>query len=130
MEVAFQAQRETLMQAVEEPRERWVEVMNDFTARYEGWLVSLDIFSEETSWVHSEIVNLPLLGVSADRTVDEGTVTITVARPPSRHLTRTILHVRRVYSQQSYDGAAAALLIEASDGTKALLQVRSATRAD
>jgi hypothetical protein len=112
------------MQTVEIPREAWVARLNEFTMIHEGWLVSLDVLAAELG-VQPEIVNLPLLGVSADRVNHDGTIAVSVARSPSEHFTHIIEAVTRVYIERTDDGADAALQIESADGTRAILRVRA-----
>jgi hypothetical protein len=66
------------MRAIELPREGWVERLNAFTITHEGWTASLEVFGLETEQ-QPAIVNLPLIGVSADRVDHDGTVAISVA---------------------------------------------------
>lgn len=112
------------MKTVEIPRDAWVHRLNEFTTIHEGWLVSLDILGAELG-VQPEIVNLPLLGVSADRVNHDGTVAVSVARSQSEHFTHIIEAVTRIYVERTDDGADAALQIESADGTRAILRFRA-----
>jgi hypothetical protein len=71
------------------------------------------------------VVNLPLIGVSADRVDHDGTVAISVALPAGEHLTRVIHDVARIWLEQTDDGATAALLIESADGTRTTVHLRA-----
>ena len=73
------------MRTVEIPREAWVEQLNEFTAIHEGWLVSLDVLGPEIG-AQPEIVNLPLLGVSADRIDHDGAIAVSVMLSATEHL--------------------------------------------
>jgi hypothetical protein len=119
-----QRTREHTMQTIEIPREDWGRRLNEFTTIHEGWLVSLDIMGAELG-VQPEIVNLPLLGVSADRVNHDGTIAVSVARSRSEHFTHIIENVTRIYLERTDDGADAALQVESADGTKALLRFRA-----
>ena len=66
------------MPTIEFPREGWVERLNAFTIAHEGWTASLEVFGPETRQ-QPAVVNLPLIGVSADRVDHDGTVAISVA---------------------------------------------------
>jgi hypothetical protein len=112
------------METVEIPREEWIRRLNEFTAIHEGWLVSLDVLSAELG-AQPEIDNLPLLGVSADRVNHDGTVAVSVARSRSEHFTHIIEAVTRIHIERTDDGADAALQIESSDGTRAILRFRA-----
>ena len=113
------------MRTVEIPREAWVEQLNEFTAIHEGWLVSLDVLGPEIG-AQPEIVNLPLLGVSADRVDHDGTIVVSVMLSPTEHFTHMIHGVTRIYIERADDGADAALEIESADGTRTILRFRVA----
>lgn len=112
------------MQTIEIPRHAWVRQLNEFTIAHEGWLVSLDVLGAELG-AQPEIVNLPLLGVSADRVNHDGTVAVSVARSQTEHFTHIIEAVTRIYIERVDDGADAALQIESADGTRTILRLRA-----
>jgi hypothetical protein len=112
------------MPTIELPRETWVHRLNAFTMAHEGWMASLEIFGPEPG-AQPVFVNLPLIGVSADRVDHDGTVAISVARSAGEHFTRIIHDVARIYLDQSDDGATAALLIESADGTRTSVHLRA-----
>lgn len=114
------------MRTVEIPREAWVRQLNEFTAIHEGWLVSLDVLGPELG-AQPEIVNLPLVGVSADRIDDhDGTIAVSVMVSATGHFTHVIQGVTRIYVERADDGADAALEIESGDGTRTILRFRVA----
>jgi hypothetical protein len=115
---------ETAMYTDEIPRNAWVRSLNEFTSAHEGWLVSLDVLGAELG-AQPEIDKMPLLGISADRADDDGTVAVSVARSASAHYTRIIEGVTRIYIQRTDDAAEAALQIESADGTKTIVRVRA-----
>jgi hypothetical protein len=75
------------MPTIELSRETWVDRLNAFTMAHEGWMASLEVFGPETVQ-QPAVVNLPLIGVSADRVDHDGTVAISVALSAGEHLTR------------------------------------------
>jgi hypothetical protein len=111
------------MQTVEITRADWARRLNEFTAVHDGWLVSVDVLSPETGG-QRQIDNLPLLGVSADRINHDGSVAVSVARPGGTHFTHVIREVKRIYIEQTSDGADAGLQIESGDGTKTIMRFR------
>ena len=113
------------MRTVEIPREAWVQRLNEFSLIHDGWLVSLDVLGPEIG-AQPEIVNLPLLGVSADRIDHDGTIAVSVARSATEHFTHMIHGVTRIYVERTDDGADAALEIESVDGTRTILRFRVA----
>jgi uncharacterized protein DUF5335 len=109
------------MRTVEIPREAWVQQLNEFTAIHEGWLVSLDVLDPELG-AQPEIVNLPLVGVSADRIDQDGAIALSVMVAATGHFTHVIQGVTRIYVERADDGADAALEIESGDGTRTILR--------
>ena len=109
---------------VEIPRRDWTRRLNEFTAIHEGWLVSLDILGAELG-AQPAIDNLPLVGISADRTDHDGTIVVSVARSRTEHFTHIVEAVTRIYLERTDDGADAALQIESADDTKAILRFRA-----
>jgi hypothetical protein len=112
------------MSIIEIAREDWRAELDAFTTRHEGWLASLAVLGPALGAQH-EIDDLPLLGVSADRPDHAGTVSVSVARTPTDHLTRVIRDVTHLYVERAHNGAATALLAEAADGTSTILRLRA-----
>jgi Family of unknown function (DUF5335) len=113
------------VRTVEIPREAWIRQLNEFTAIHEGWLVSLDVLGPEIG-AQPEIVNLPLLGVSADRIDHDGVIAVSVMVSAAEHFTHMIHGVTRIYVERADDGADAALEIESADGMRTILRFRVA----
>ena len=113
------------MRTIEIPREAWTDELNRFTSAHEGWLVSLEAFGPDIG-AQLAVDQLPLIGVSADRSDHDGTITISVARSAVEHFTHVIQGVARVYIERTANGATAALLIESADGTRTIVQLRAA----
>ena len=87
---------------MELPRATWVDRLNAFTIAHEGWIVSLEVFGPEIG-AQPEIVNLPLIGVSADRVDHDGTIAVSVAQSGVGHLTHIIHDVTHI-GNRSRDG--------------------------
>ena len=117
------------MRTVAIPREVWFQQLNEFTAIHEGWLVSLDVLSPEFG-AQPEIVNLPLVGVSADRIDHDGTIAVSVMVSATGHFTHVIQGVTHICVERADDGADAALEIESGDGTRTILRFRVAALPD
>jgi hypothetical protein len=107
------------------PRDAWVARLNDFTAHHEGWLISVAILGTDLG-AQSEIRDLPLIGVSADRVDHDGTIAISVARSAAEHMTHIIRGAQRVYIERTVNGARTALLIESADGLKTIVRAKAA----
>lgn len=101
----------------------WMQELNRFTTEHEGWLMSLEILGPYLG-AQPEIDNLPLLGVSADRVNHDGTIAISVAQSAD-HFTHIVHDVSRIFMEQTPDDATAALLIESTDATRTILQLRA-----
>ncbi len=113
------------MQTIEVPREAWVERLDRFGAIHEGWLVSLDVLGPDIG-AQPEIHDLPLLGISADRTEHNGTIAVSVARSATDHVTHRVHAATRIYIERTDEGADAALRIDSADGSAAILRFRAA----
>lgn len=112
------------MRTIELPRATWVDRLNAFTIAHEGWIVSLEVFGPEIG-AQPEIVNLPLIGVSADRVDHDGTIAVSVAQSGMGHLTHIIHDVTHIYVEHTDDGGTAVLLVESADGTRTIIQLRA-----
>jgi hypothetical protein len=75
------------MRTVEIPREASATRLAAFTAIHEGRLVSLDVLGAEIG-AQPAVVNLPLLGVSADRINHDATIAVSVMLSSTSHFTR------------------------------------------
>lgn len=109
---------------IELPRATWVDRLNAFTIAHEGWIASVEVLGPEIG-AQPEIVNLPLIGVSADRVDHDGTIAVSVAQSGTGHLTHIIKGVTHIYVEYTDDGGTAALLVESADGTRTIVQLRA-----
>jgi hypothetical protein len=116
------------MRIAEIPKHAWADTLNAFTLAHEGWLVSMATFGDADEDPRTEIRNLPLIGMSADRS-DDGGIAISVARSSTQHMTRVIEHAKRLYLQAGHNGATASLMIESEGGTRTVLRVRASAEA-
>lgn len=69
--------------------------------------------------------DLPLEGIVADH-AGHGPISIHVGRSPQHHVEHEVSDPRQVWVELSADGAEEALEIESEDGTKTIIQFRSA----
>ena len=116
------------MRIAEVPPHAWADTLNAFTVAHEGWLVSMATFQEADDEPRTEIRNLPLIGVSADR-IDDGGIAISVARSSTHHLTHVIERAKHLYLQPGHNGATASLIVESEGGTRTILRVRAPAEA-
>jgi hypothetical protein len=106
------------------PRTEWYRFFRDFSRRHEDWLVTVRILSPGLG-SQLEARNLPLEGIVADH-AGHGPISIHVGRSPQRHVEHHVTDPRQVWVELSADGAEEALDIESEDGTKTILEFRSA----
>jgi uncharacterized protein DUF5335 len=109
------------MKRVEIPPERWSARLDELTRLHEWWLVSIDIWTAGEGR-RREVANLPLLGVSADRSGTGGTLFMSVACAGDGHITHVVHGVTRVSVEQSTGGDDSALLVDSADGTRTVLR--------
>jgi uncharacterized protein DUF5335 len=112
------------MRTVEIPQNDWTRILNEFSARHEGWLVSLDL-RDARFGARREIQNLPLLGITAEPVSHVKDITIAAARSAADHVTHTIQSPTRLGVERTDDDMDAGLEIESADGTVAILRFRT-----
>ena len=114
------------MKTQEIPKNEWTGFFDSFSRKYEGWLVSLEIFGNEIG-AQVEERNLTLEGITAEWNETEGnTIMIMTGAKPDDHVTHSIAHPTQVYREQTDEGADAALAIKSVDGITTLLRFHSA----
>jgi hypothetical protein len=113
------------MQTLEIPREAWVHRLNEFTSIHDGWLVSLDVLGPDIG-AQPQVDNLPLLGISADRSNHDGTIAVSVGRSGTDQFTHIIHAVTHILVERTDEGADAALQIQSADGNTTIVRFRSA----
>ena len=116
------------MHTIEIPRRDWTIRLDEFSKVHEGWPVSLDIVGPELG-AQPEFRQLGLMGVTAEP-LNGGTINVTVAEPTGGCLTHTIHAPIHVFIEETDAGAESGLAVESTDGTKAILQFRTAPAVD
>jgi Family of unknown function (DUF5335) len=112
------------MRTVNVPRREWSRTLDDFSARHEGSLVSLDVVAP-TMGVQPQIRDLPLRGVTAESGPQGTAITISAAKADGEYFTHLIPSPTHVRIEQTNDGADLALTIEAEEGLAAVLRFKS-----
>jgi len=112
------------MKTLEIPRNEWVRRLNEFTKMHDGWLVSLDVFGPDIG-AQPSITNLPLIGVSADRSTRDRTIYISVARFQAGHFTHVVPGVTHLFLTHVHNGADAAVEIVSQHGVRTILRCRA-----
>jgi len=116
------------MSLTELPRAAWTAALNDFSTAHEGWLVSVEVWTPEIGSL-PEIADMPLIGVTADRTEGDGIITISAGPAPDGHASHTIHHAVGVTLERDAHGVARAMHIESAGGVKTTLRFRQPSAA-
>ena len=112
------------MRTLEIPARDWTRALDDFSAMHDRWLVSVDLLSP-TLGAQPQIHDLPLLGVTAESSARDSTITIAAGSPEAGHIEHVIHAPTRVRLERTNEGADVALEIESADGTAAILRFKT-----
>ncbi len=104
----------------------WTAFFDAFSRRHEGWLARLIVLDPKLG-AQVEAFELPLQGVVADTRGRDITIQLGLRPGDVEHAVR---NAKRVWVELADDDAEAAVEIESSDGTKAILEFRPAVRPD
>lgn len=100
----------------------WMAYFDTFSRRHRGWLVKLTVLDPKLG-AQIEALELPLQGVVADARGRE--IAIQLGERPD-DVEHSVRNPNRVWIEYGADEAEAAVEIESTDGTKAILEFRSA----
>ena len=107
------------------PREEWAAFLEGFSRQHEGWLVTIEVLSEEIG-AQVEAEAKPLEGITAElKGSGRDSISIAVGPNPSEHVTHNITAPTHVRIEQAENGAHLALQIESSGAATTLLRLRS-----
>jgi Family of unknown function (DUF5335) len=105
------------------PRTEWPRFFEEFSRRYDGWLVTVRVFHPRFG---SQVVarDLPLEGIvsSADGSVP---ISLHLGGSTTQNVEHEITSPRQVWVEMSEGGAEEALGVLSEDGTKTILEFRS-----
>lgn len=121
---ASAGRRGEAMRTQQIPRAQWSKFFREFSNRHEDWLVTVRIVSPILG-SQVEVKDLPLEGIVASPT-GTGPISIHLGSDPERHLEHEIAAPIQVWVEFTEEGAEESLDIESTDGTKTILQFRSA----
>jgi hypothetical protein len=111
------------MQTVEIARNQWRGVLDDFSRKYRGKLVSLDVLGPSLG-AQPGVRDLPLIGIAAEPGA-QGAISIAAARSADDHLTHTIQSPTHIWIERSDEGTDVALEVESADGLKTILRFKT-----
>lgn len=109
------------MQTKQIPKNEWPAFLNNFSSRYQGWLVNLEIVGSDIG-AQVEGTNLVLEGLSDEWSEKKGdTITIMAGSRPDNHVTHSISRPTELSVEKTETGEDVALSIKGADGTRTLL---------
>jgi hypothetical protein len=112
------------METREIPRESWIEFLDGFSRRHEGWLVDVEVLGGVGA--QTEAHDRPFEGISSEHEGRRIAITLGPSDRPAEHVIESPSHVR----VQENQGADLALQIESSGGETTLLSFRSRVPGD
>lgn len=104
------------------PRTEWTTFFNDFSRKYEGQGVTLEVFSPEIG-DQVEERDFFLSGITAELADGGDKIEIMMGGSPTRHLTHVISKPTKVGFEKTVPGTKGALQITSEDGATALLHL-------
>ena len=107
------------METREIPRESWIEFLDGFSRRHEGWLVDVEVLGGVGA--QTEAHDRPLEGISSEHEGRRIAITLGPSDRPAEHVIQSPSHLR----VQEDEGADLSLQIESSGGETTLLSFRS-----
>lgn len=103
------------------PRERWIEFLDEFSRRHEGWRVSLEVLGLEVG-AQTEVRDMPLRGITADR----NGISVFLGGARDLGLEKLIARPAELWVRTTEQGADESLEIRVEDGNAILLRFRAA----
>jgi hypothetical protein len=108
------------------PRDEWVEYLDGFSRQHEGWLVTVEVLSEEIG-AQVEAKEVALAGITADlKGGGEDVISIILSKGSTERITHNIARPTHLRIEQTESGADMALQIESDGGATTLVRFRSA----
>ncbi|HEY4230999.1 MAG TPA: DUF5335 family protein [Thermoanaerobaculia bacterium] len=107
------------METREIPRASWIEFLDGFSRRHEGWLVDVEVLGAVGA--QTEAHDRPLEGISSEHAGRRIAITLGPSDRPAEHIVESPSHLR----VQEEGGADLSLQIESSAGETTLLSFRS-----
>jgi hypothetical protein len=103
-------------------RDQWIPFLADFTRDNRGAHARLDVLGPDVGY-QVETEDRPFDGIASDTKDGEDAVWITFGSTPDQHLTHGVHGVTVIRIRPAVGLQGAAVLIEARDGTKTLLEL-------
>ncbi len=107
------------------PRSQWAGFCDRFSREHSGWLVTIELLEAEIG-AQIEARELPLKGITAEmKKAGPDVISLVAGSTPWERVTHTVVEPRRIWLEETREGAHAALEIESFDGAKTLVRFRS-----
>jgi len=114
------------MKTQEIVQSEWERTLEAFSAAHEGWLVSLEVLSPSFG-AQPVLTDLPLVGVTLEDHQGDA-IAIAAERATGEHATHFVDAPTHVWVERTDEGTDVALAIESSDGSRALLALKTPAR--
>lgn len=115
--------REASMRTREVPLGDWPRFFDEFSRRYRGWLVSVDILGALGAQVEAH--ERALKGVVVEERNGRPVIEILTGSGPDETLAHTVAGPTRVQVEETHEGAEAAVQIESRDEGRTLIRFRA-----
>jgi hypothetical protein len=106
------------------PRSEWPRFFEEFSRRHEGWLVTVRVLHPSFG-SQVEARDLPLEGIVSPTDVS-GPISIHIGASTQSNIEHEIARPKQVWVELSEAGAEAALGVVSEDGTKTIVEFRTA----
>ncbi|MBI2876197.1 MAG: DUF5335 family protein [Candidatus Tectomicrobia bacterium] len=110
------------------PRNEWAQFFDNFSRRYRGWLVTVEVLGPDIG-AQIEAHELPLEGITTEVKEDGEEIISILGKEPMAHITHTIAAPTHVRLKQAEEGIAEAVEIESASRTKILILLHSVSEA-
>jgi len=111
------------METQEITRGQWQRFLDDFSKQHQGDRATLQVIGDDVG-VQTEAQSLPFVGISAEEAGSaKGAITVMLGTEAEDHIQHQIDAPSRLWQRATGDHAKDALEIEATNGTKTILQL-------
>jgi Family of unknown function (DUF5335) len=104
----------------------WERSLDAFSAAHEGWLVSLEVLSPALG-AQPVLTDVPLVGVTLEDHQGDA-IAIAAERRTGEHATHFVDTPTHIWVERTDEGTDVALAIESSDGSRAVLALKTPAR--
>lgn len=113
------------MQTIDVPQREWPQMLADFSLAHDRWPISIEVLWPDMG-AQSQLIDLPLLGVTAELGVPEQLIVIAAGHDDGEYVSHVIHDPIRVLLARTDDGDDAALEIVSEGGAVNIVRLRAA----